>query len=73
MGRMWKEVILGLLKAILIYLEQTGPVGGQKVLKKGSCRFTSCIHVNVVYMKWVWLFLPFLIYIHTYKIVCLVK
>jgi len=27
--------------------------------------FMNCIHVNVVNMKWVWLFLPFLIYIHT--------
>jgi len=54
-----------------IFLEQTGPVGGPKVLKKGSCRFMSCIHVNVMNMKWVWLFLSFLIYIHTYIQNCL--
>jgi len=62
-GRKWS---LDCLKLFWYFLEQIGPVGGPKVLKKGSCRFTSCSDVNVVNMKWVWLFLPFLIYIHTY-------
>jgi hypothetical protein len=65
------EVMLRLFLAILVFFEQTGSLGGLKVLKKGSCKFMSYIHVNVMNMKWVLLLLllPFLFYIHTHKTV----